>query len=424
MIGRACAAALVVVLLGGTLPAVAQDDPEPPPEQTQEQLEEATEGRRVAKVTLAELERRVRAAEVALERLDEELLSRSEQLASLDAELTTAKQHETEAADRTHQASLALDRANRRLRGAVDTWEASRDELDRRVANAYKYGGGADLTVAAYLDASDLHDVAVVRRAVRMTIADGQRVVGETGRATTAMVEARAEVDRSREEARAEQVTARRVTARADALVRRQRQLVQQVEATRDEQASIIAQFDQDAAHQLALVRELDRRIAQLGSQLATQLAGKYADGRWDGPAPRWASGLPARGQSWAPRIAEASATNQLDPRLFASVVWTESAFNPAVVSHAGAIGLAQLMPGTAAGMGVDPWNPIENLDGGARYLRAQLNRFGTLDLALAAYNAGPGAVSRYGGIPPYAETQFYVLRVLGHYERLVDLGV
>jgi soluble lytic murein transglycosylase-like protein len=113
-----------------------------------------------------------------------------------------------------------------------------------------------------------------------------------------------------------------------------------------------------------------------------------------------------------------------LDPRLFAALVWTESAFNPAAVSHAGAIGLAQLMPGTAAGLGVDPWDPVQNLDGGARYLRAQLDAFGSVDLALAAYNAGPNAVSRYGGIPPYVETQFYVLRVLGHYGRLVDLGV
>lgn len=99
---------------------------------------------------------------------------------------------------------------------------------------------------------------------------------------------------------------------------------------------------------------------------------------------------------------------------LFLRVVQQESAFNPEAVSSAGAIGLTQLMPGTAADLGVDPRDPLQNLEGGARYLAQQLDTFGDPALALAAYNAGPGRVRQYGGIPPFEETQNYVNRMLG----------
>lgn len=98
---------------------------------------------------------------------------------------------------------------------------------------------------------------------------------------------------------------------------------------------------------------------------------------------------------------------------LFRSNIAVESGFNLSARSHVGAIGLGQLMPGTALALGVDPFDTEENLRGAARYLLAQLESFGSPELALAAYNAGPEAVRRYGGIPPFAETEGHVAAVL-----------
>jgi soluble lytic murein transglycosylase-like protein len=116
-----------------------------------------------------------------------------------------------------------------------------------------------------------------------------------------------------------------------------------------------------------------------------------------------------------SPLITKAAATYGLAPELLAAVIQAESGGNAQAVSPAGAQGLMQLMPGTAAGLGVsNPFDPEQNVMGGAHYLRMQLDRFGgDVRLALAAYNAGPGAVQRYHGVPPYAETQHYVTRVL-----------
>lgn len=128
------------------------------------------------------------------------------------------------------------------------------------------------------------------------------------------------------------------------------------------------------------------------------------------------AAGIPA---AYAATIHELARRFDLSPALLEAVVWQESRWRANAISPAGARGLAQLMPGTARDLGVDPDNPFANLEGGARYLRQQLDRFdGDLERALAAYNAGPGRVIRSGGIPRIRETQMYVAAIMG---RLAD---
>lgn len=109
--------------------------------------------------------------------------------------------------------------------------------------------------------------------------------------------------------------------------------------------------------------------------------------------------------------------------RYFRANIEIESGYNPQARSHVGAIGLGQLMPGTAQVLGVNPHDMMENLDGSARYLLMLLDRFGSKELALAGYNAGPGAVEQYGGIPPYRETQGHVRKVMGVFNRLTDVA-
>lgn len=137
--------------------------------------------------------------------------------------------------------------------------------------------------------------------------------------------------------------------------------------------------------------------------------------------------GLGEEGADWVARaILWSCGRWGVDPILVTAVFKQESGFNMGATSPVGAIGIAQLMPGTAAGLGVDPYNALENVDGGVHYLKIQLDRFSgsgewSTTYAVAAYNAGPGAVEKYGGVPPYGETVGYVNAISAIYRKLVS---
>lgn len=137
------------------------------------------------------------------------------------------------------------------------------------------------------------------------------------------------------------------------------------------------------------------------------------SDTSWPDPATTMPA-MPAIPAAYAATVHRVSAAQGISPALLEALIWQESRWRAAAVSRVGARGLTQLMPGTARALGVDPRDPIAAIEGGARYLRQQLDRFdGDVERALAAYNAGPGRVLRAGGIPPIAETHAYVAAIL-----------
>jgi soluble lytic murein transglycosylase-like protein len=152
---------------------------------------------------------------------------------------------------------------------------------------------------------------------------------------------------------------------------------------------------------------------SQLASATSAPAATTAAAATASTPMAAGPSELPAD-VPYGAEITAAAKKHGLDPALLAGLVKQESGFNPNAGSPAGAQGLCQLMPGTAAGLGVtDLHDPVQSIEGGAKYLAQQLKTFnGDVARALAAYNAGPGAVQRFGGVPPYAETQNYVRAV------------
>ncbi|MBW3601124.1 MAG: lytic transglycosylase domain-containing protein [Actinobacteria bacterium] len=224
---------------------------------------------------------------------------------------------------------------------------------------------------------------------------------------------------RSRDNLRVLAGRQQRLTAEIRRLTRARRRTLAALHADRAHAAALVRLLEDVTARLADRLRRDRLRAERLAPPLPTGAAVPLAPLPLSGPAPAWAGSLPEEGRQWAPAIEEAARRHGVDGRLLAALVWAESAFQPAARSSAGALGLAQLMPGTAAGMDVDPSVPGQNLQGGARYLSEQLRRFDSTELALAAYNAGPMAVQEAGGVPDIAETQAYVVRVLTLYEQL-----
>lgn len=403
----------LVLVIGLAVPASADD------------LDAARDDLGTARTTLEEVERDVQRTRDEVAAADERVRTASAELHRVRSQLADAEDALADAAAEERTTAAALAAADARLDEALDGLDASRDRLADRAVSAYKFGGRAahgEVLVRGVAGAGDWHEVTVTVETVGRLLRADRGLVEDAGTATRAIADARGAVTAARSAAVAAQRAASRHRTEVARLVDRQERIVATVDAELERRRAALDRLEADAAARAVLVRDLEARVARLElARIPATVEVVPVDLDALGPAPAWAGRLPAHGRSWAAAIDAAASSHGLDGRLLAAVVWTESNFRPDAVSHAGAIGLAQLMPGTARGLGVDPRDPLQNLSGGAAYLRAQLDGFGRADLALAAYNAGPGRVARAGpGIPDIVETQLYVVRVLERYERIV----
>ncbi len=410
---------VVVLTTGLVVPASSAD-----PDLEASELE-VVEGRLAgAERELAEIEASVRRTSDEIAALDQRLRTATtelsqvrDQLARAEAALATARVEERRTAG-------ALSEADRELDGLLSEWDSQRTRLEERAVQAYKHGRGArsDLFIRGVISAADWHEVTVTFETVGRIIEDDRTLVDTTAELTRDTASVRGAVGQARQTALAAAREAATEQRRVERLVSRQERLVAQVEEELARKAVVLRELEADAEARAALVLQLRRRVFELEVAALGALVPVNLGLDVHGAAPVWAEGLPAAGQPYGPAIEAIAGRHGIDGRLLAAVVWAESGFRADAVSHAGALGLTQLMPATARGLGVDPRDPLQNLDGGARYLRSQLQRFGSVDLALAAYNAGPGRVETAGGMPDLVETQLYVLNVLERYARLAGV--
>ena len=330
----------------------------------------------------------------------------------IDARHEAIERHAAEVEARRDAAS-----ATRRVQRIADALAQVRSRLDARAADAYVHGSADTPTVLlrGITQADNTHDVAVAVKTVENILAQDTDLVDKARQLASAAEAARSDAQDAY--ARASQATdeARARQARVHALVQRRTTVLDRIRHARDQAAAVARRIAADRAAQQRLVARLEQALDGLGNVLRTPDPGA----RLDGPSPAWAGRLPVAGRRFAPAIVGAARRAGLAPRLLAALVWTESAFHPTAVSPVGAIGLAQLMPATARRLGVDPHDPVQNLLGGAHYVRAQIARFDNVRLGLAAYNAGPGRVAASGDVPAIVETQLYVLRIVHRFQRL-----
>ena len=410
----ATVASLVLLVPAVVAPTPAAADLE----ETEQELENVQRDLTSIVAQLDEIAAEIGQIDARLNQATSELRRIRGELASAEDGIATADADEVEALERLAVADARL--------GEVETLiTETRSRLQARLVQTFKYGrtSAADIIMRGTVGALNLHELALTLNAVGRITDDDRGLVQE-------MEDLAAEQRDLIEEATAARVAA--VAAR-DAAVR-QRDRVAVLEA---EQRSVVGAIDADRARRQAVFDDLEAdkdALAALAAVLAEEIRQLQTSdlnmilpvgGAFVG-VPGWSGRLPAHGQPYSALIASAAATQGVDGRLLAALAWSESSFRPNAVSRAGAAGLTQLMPATARGLGLrvdstvdQRFDPELNLNAGARYLRQQIVRFGSVELGLAAYNAGPGNVVRYGGIPPFAETQFYVYIVLTRFNQV-----
>lgn len=409
-----CIAASLLVVSAGAASGAPPDD-----------VDSARDQLAAASRDLDEVAAAIREVGDAVAASDERLRAATTSLSQVRAQLVDAAETAEAASEVERAAAAELADASSLLADLGDRHREGRDLLAEQAVAAYKHGGDvtAGRLISGMVRAGDLHEVAVARDVIGRVLTDQRDAVDADIALTRATAEASSTVGDTRRRA----LDAARVAAterrRVEDLVAEQELLVATVEQEAATRRETLARLEADATARAVLVRDLEARVAAMELAAVSVRVPVRVDLALDGPPPSWAVGLPPAGRPWAATVDAVAASEGIDGRLLAALVWTESNFQPDAVSHAGAYGMAQLMPGTARGLGVDPRDPVANLTGGARYLRHQLDAFGRVDLALAAYNAGPGRVRSAGNaVPNIVETQLYVVRVLDRYEKLSAL--
>ncbi len=412
---RALPALLSAALLLGAAagPAVADEL-----EQRRSELEEVNR-------QIAAIEAKLDAAADELEAIDRRLGAANADLRRIRADLAAAEDGiATATAD---EAAALVRQGEAEVRLAEVEAEAAdiRERLRARIVQTFKYGRAAqvDLIMRGTVGALDLHDLAVTRETVGRITDDDRNLVTGLEELATEIEALIAEAVAARTAAIAARDEATRQRDRVAELEAEQRQVVGGIAAEQRRQRQILDDLENDQGAMAALAKRLVDQIRAI--EVARFSAIRPVGGVFVG-VPGWAGRLPAQGQPYSALVASAAATQGVDDRLLGALAWTESGFRPGAVSHVGAAGLTQLMPGTARGLGLrvdaevdERFDPERNLHGGAQYLRQQLVRFGSIELALAAYNAGPTRVARCGCVPAITETQFYVIRVLSRFQLL-----
>jgi soluble lytic murein transglycosylase-like protein len=412
---RALALVACAVLL---LPVAASTAPAAADELTQKR-NELDEVARSMRDIVAQLD----AIADEIEAIDRRLGAATSELRRIRAELALAEDG-IAIAEQDELAALGrLEAAERRLAEVELEITETRDRLQDRLVKTFKYGrtSSADLVMRGTVGALDLHEIAVNLHTVGRITEDDRDMIAGMRILAAEQRELIEEANAAREAAIAAREAATIQRDRITGLEAEQRGVVASINADRAQRKAVFDRLKADKASLDALSRALTEQIRRLETanlNVIMPVGGVFVG------VPSWAGKLPLAGQPYSALIASAGAQQGLDARLLAALTWSESSFRPNAVSSAGAAGLTQLMPGTARSLGLrvdgevdERFDPELNLNAGARYLRAQIVRFGSTELGLAAYNAGPGNVVKYGGIPPFPETQFYVYIVLRRYE-------
>lgn len=404
--GGRSAALLTATLLMAVLLPREPVQAAPSLEETQRLLDEATAEQTAGEERLQRLDDELARGEEELSRLEEELGTAQVAVEEARAEEVLAEERSDVAGERLERARIDLDEVQAQL--------AEHTSLMEQHAVRLYTGRAASSPSVSWLNglmSSGSDDVmrrlpyleVLVNRDTQLLEASRAAFEAERG-ARQRLVDAQTGAEQMERDAAA-------ARERALALVAEQEEALAAAQRAQEGRAALLAEVQGDQEARAALIRRLEARTQGVHAQLQAGI-GLGAEG--------WVGRLPSAGQQFGNAIVSASSSAGIDPRLLAAIAWTESNFRAGAISPAGAIGLCQLMPSTAASLGVNPYDPVQNLNGGARYIKQLLDRYpGEPELAIAAYNAGPGKVDSAGGIPNIPETQVYVTRVLGRYQQL-----